>query len=644
MPNPDDIPDLDALARVTETLQERIKRHHETIASNEIRTRTALIDPLLNALGWDTADPAMVVPEYAAGNGMADYALLKTVPDDGPQVIAFIEAKRLNEDLRPHRPQMLNYANMEGVRYAGLTNGDRWELYEIFKEAPLDERRIVDVSLSRDSATACAVNLLPLKWPYLETGKVSSLQDPTSLLFYTIRTNGPGVIETLLGWGADIAATDNNGWTPLHCAVAYNPEPEVAVLLLDWGADTKATGNSGETPLHSAARENSNPAVIALLLARGADIEAVNSFGETPLHIAAGTARPGIVEMLLKYGADPLALTNDGRTAYQVAKARGADEKVLNLLRSSNFLDSEFWESCTPEEVEAELNRGADIMARSTSGKTPLHLAVEAASPEIVVLLLDSGADVAATDEDGWSPLHVAAARNEDPEVVELLLDRGADIAATDYDGWTPLHCAVAYNPEPAVTELLLDSGGDRDAVTGNGETLSQLAGSVRVLWLLREPDENFADENFWRHAGSADVRSQLNRGADLAIRTNDGATILHLAAKWSTSPSAVAELLGRGMHIEARDSKGWTPLHKAALNDESPSGQLLLFPDPLIGTTVIETLLKHGADPYALTDDGQTAYQIAKARGADEETLMLFPPAPSGLCMIVISGEALIP
>ena len=136
MPDAHHSTDLDALMHVIETLKERIEHDGGTIGSKEIRTRTALVDPLLNALGWDTTDPAMVIPEYAAGGGVADYALLKVMPDENTPVIAFIEAKRLNEPLESHRAQMLNYANMSGVKYAGLTNGDRWELYEVFKEAP----------------------------------------------------------------------------------------------------------------------------------------------------------------------------------------------------------------------------------------------------------------------------------------------------------------------------------------------------------------------------------------------------------------------------------------------------------------------------------------------------------------------------
>ena len=166
MTTPHDSTGIDALVRAIESLQERIRNDGDTIGSNEIRTRTALVDPLLTALGWDTTDPAMVIPEYAAGGGTADYALLKTTPDDGSPVIAFVEAKRLHEPLEPHRPQMLNYANMSGVKYAGLTNGDRWELYEVFKEAPLHERRLVDVSLRREPAFDCAVQLLPLRCRY----------------------------------------------------------------------------------------------------------------------------------------------------------------------------------------------------------------------------------------------------------------------------------------------------------------------------------------------------------------------------------------------------------------------------------------------------------------------------------------------
>ena len=249
--------DLHALVSVIESLQERIRRHYATIGANEIRTRTALIDPLLNALGWNTADPAMVIPEYTAGGGVADYALLKVKPDESSPVIAFVEAKRLSEPLRPHRTQMLTYSNMAGVKYAGLTNGDRWELYEVFKEAPLNERRILNISLSQESAIDCA----------------------TKLMLLNLRNLAAWTIALLLNGAAP------NGRTPLHEA-AQNGKAEVVEMLLYHGASVAAKDSGDATPLHYAAKFNAESAVIGLLLEQGADVTARDSNGATPLHHA----------------------------------------------------------------------------------------------------------------------------------------------------------------------------------------------------------------------------------------------------------------------------------------------------------------------------------------------------------------------
>ena len=47
-------------------LKERISTHGALLRQNETRTRTALINPLLQALDWDTSDPLMVISEYSS--------------------------------------------------------------------------------------------------------------------------------------------------------------------------------------------------------------------------------------------------------------------------------------------------------------------------------------------------------------------------------------------------------------------------------------------------------------------------------------------------------------------------------------------------------------------------------------------------
>ena len=158
---------LDDLVSVIESHRERIRSHDVALRENETRTRMALIDPLLQALGWDVSDPAMVTPECKVSGSWADYALLNA----NGKPVAFLEAKRMHEPLSSHRKQMLGYCVESGVKYAGLTDGNHWELYDVFKAAPLEEKRILDISIAGAPAHECALKLLLLWRPNLVTGQ-----------------------------------------------------------------------------------------------------------------------------------------------------------------------------------------------------------------------------------------------------------------------------------------------------------------------------------------------------------------------------------------------------------------------------------------------------------------------------------------
>ena len=165
---------LDELVGVIETLKERIAAHGASLRENETRTRMALIDPLLQALGWDISDPAMVTPEYSVGASRADYALL--TPTGNPS--ALVEAKKLDESLASHRMQMLNYANISGIPHAGLTDGNHWEMYTVFDQAPIEQRRILDVSMANTPAHEAALKLLLLWQPNLASGQPVAASSP----------------------------------------------------------------------------------------------------------------------------------------------------------------------------------------------------------------------------------------------------------------------------------------------------------------------------------------------------------------------------------------------------------------------------------------------------------------------------------
>ena len=157
---------LDDLVGCIELLKDRMRSYRTALGENEIRTRVALVDPLLRALGWDVSDPAVVMPEYKVGNKSADYALFRS--DGNPA--ATLEAKKLGEPLGSHWMQMLNYANASGIEYAGISDGNHWELYDVFKRGTLEERRILDVSIADAPAHESALKLLLLWRPNLASG------------------------------------------------------------------------------------------------------------------------------------------------------------------------------------------------------------------------------------------------------------------------------------------------------------------------------------------------------------------------------------------------------------------------------------------------------------------------------------------
>ena len=165
---------LDDLVQVIDTLKRRISEHGDSLRQNEIRTRVVLIDPLLKALGWDVADPGLVTAEYNVGNGRADYALL--VPSDKPA--ALVEAKHLGEQLEStnHQEQVFTYALMQQVKYAGLTDGNRWVLDDVSDFS--GERRKLDVTIANTPSHQCALKFLLLWRPNLASQQPVVANEP----------------------------------------------------------------------------------------------------------------------------------------------------------------------------------------------------------------------------------------------------------------------------------------------------------------------------------------------------------------------------------------------------------------------------------------------------------------------------------
>ena len=168
---------LDDLYELIGELERRIAGEGGALRQSEALTRYALVDPLLRALGWDTADAKSVVPEYRSAAGSADYALFTVGNQLGsrpPSVI--IEAKKLDEPLGDKVAlQSLNYCNLVGTPYFALTDGRIWKIYATFEQAPLADRIIVEFTIGDMDAVEVCIKALALWRRSVDTGNVRTI-------------------------------------------------------------------------------------------------------------------------------------------------------------------------------------------------------------------------------------------------------------------------------------------------------------------------------------------------------------------------------------------------------------------------------------------------------------------------------------
>ena len=92
----------------------------------------------------------------------------------------------------------------------------------------------------------------------------------------------------------------------------------------------------------------------------------------------------------------------------------------------------------TPQQVQAAIDKGADVKAQDKSGRTALiWAATNNQNPEVITTLLKAGADLNAQNKYGRTALMYATGNNPNPEVIATLLKAGADAKAKDSKGKT---------------------------------------------------------------------------------------------------------------------------------------------------------------------------------------------------------------
>lgn len=125
-------------------------------------------------------------------------------------------------------------------------------------------------------------------------------------------------VKELRHYGASYAVQDRGGSTAFHWAMD-SKNTEMVDWMIDDGANMEATDYNGWTPLLRVAAVGGSPEVTRLLLRRGASVSCKDKDGKTPLMIAVINGHTSMVEQLLKKGADASVKNEYGKSAYEMA-------------------------------------------------------------------------------------------------------------------------------------------------------------------------------------------------------------------------------------------------------------------------------------------------------------------------------------
>ena len=116
----------------------------------EEATKTSIIMPFFQMMGYDVFNPKEFTPEYIADVGIkkgekVDYAIVLN-----GELVMLIEAKSITEKLEKHDSQLFRYFGTSKAKFAILTNGINYKFYtDLEKENVMDTTPFLDINLEK---------------------------------------------------------------------------------------------------------------------------------------------------------------------------------------------------------------------------------------------------------------------------------------------------------------------------------------------------------------------------------------------------------------------------------------------------------------------------------------------------------------
>lgn len=287
--------------------------------------------------------------------------------------------------------------------------------------------------------------------------------------------------------------------TALHYAatrsnnIIFSTGKKITSILLENGANAAACDYSGKTPLHHAAETGRAKTLSFMVSENNGFVNKADKEGQTPLHLASKHNNRHSASILLEGGSNPYLLDKNDKTALEYGLERGRSFFKLMVKKAKFYC-----------RFDHELSHDD-----STKGFfSLLTTAIKSRVPNFVLeaITKEKKFDFEAIDQDGNNALHVAV-KNGDKKVVELLLKHGADaiVDKRNNQGKTPRDLA---KDNPDIAKIFSKIG------LTPVENLRDVASKVRIG---NEEDKLKFERS---HLMVADILAQLDQSIEAL---NDG-------------------------------------------------------------------------------------------------------------------------
>ncbi len=422
-------------------------------------------------------------------------------------------------------------------------------------------------------------------------GREITNNDGDTPLFCAIRKDAQKAGATLTLLRANIFAKDKNGTSALEAALAHDTNGAWYKTMIN-SQTAMLRDTDGQSIVHYFVKTK-NEKAIDYCISQHLDCAVKDKNGNTPLHlalknpndydsikIAAKLVQSGVPQTEGECGyfeqsaaaRNPLLRYDDGQTPLHIASILGHSGIVDYLLKEKSTISP------------ATLMNAQDI-----AGATALHEAVRYGNVEVAQKLLKAGANVNATDALGNTPILLLIPAEKQEKIYPLLISHGADTKAKDSFGDSVFHKCTMSRASVKTLSILLNSGAEINARNKDGATPLAVAIDCSIpehvdFYASNGADIYASDRHAQTPVGraidSADISifmSLLSSKENINSKDSNGNSPLHLAIQSNAPDSFVKYLVDRGADVDARNSSGDSVLLMAAQRNRKEAGERLI-------------------------------------------------------------------